>query len=57
MLEDNILGEAGDLMGDLLDGLDVGLDFASGLERFTNSMGGLLERLQQFKRETENAKE
>jgi hypothetical protein len=55
VLEDAIALEAGDLVGDLLGGLDIGLDFASGLERFATSMGGLLERLQQFKRDIESA--
>jgi hypothetical protein len=49
VLDEGILGDAGDLVGDLLGGLDIGLDFASGLERFVGSMSGLLERLQQFK--------
>jgi len=55
VLNTDILGEAGDLMGDLLGGLDIGLDFASGLERFANSMSDLLGRLQEFKKNTENA--
>jgi len=52
-LDADVLGEAGDLFDDLLDGLDVGLDFASGLERFSTSMSSLLERLQEFKKTIE----
>lgn len=48
-LNTGILDEAGDLMGDLMDGLEVGLDFATGLERFVGSMSDLLDRLQKFK--------
>jgi hypothetical protein len=48
-LEAGILDEAGDLMGDLLDGLDISAEFLSGLERFATSMSDLLGRLQEFK--------
>jgi len=48
-LEAGILDEAGDLMGDLLDGLDISTEFLSGLERFATSMSDLLGRLQEFK--------
>jgi hypothetical protein len=33
---------------DLVDGLDIGFDFASGLERFVGPLQGLLQRLQQL---------
>lgn len=49
-LNNDILGDAEDLMGDLLDGLDIGFEFADQLERFANSMSELLGRLQEFKK-------
>lgn len=47
-LEAGILGEAGDLLGDLVDGLDLAAGFATGLERFVEPLGDLLERLTTF---------
>jgi hypothetical protein len=47
LLDDDILGEARDLLDDLVDGLDIGLDFATGLERFVSPLGDLLGRLRQ----------
>ncbi len=47
-LENDILDDAGDLFDDLLDGLDIGLDFATGLERFVAPLGDMLTRLRQF---------
>jgi hypothetical protein len=47
-LEENILGDAGELFDDLLDGLDFGLDFATGLERFLGPLADILGRLQQM---------
>ncbi len=52
----DILDEAGELMDDLLGGLDIGIDFASGLERFASSMSDLLGRLQEFKNTIENSR-
>ncbi|MGR9052191.1 MAG: hypothetical protein ACU84J_06040 [Gammaproteobacteria bacterium] len=50
LLDGSILAEAGDLMDDLVDGLDIGLDFATGLERFVPQLTDLLARLQAFNR-------
>lgn len=47
-LEEGILDDAGDLFDDLLGGLDIGLDFATGLEQFITPLGEMLGRLQQF---------
>jgi hypothetical protein len=47
-LEENILDDAGELFDNLLDGLDFGLDFATGLERFVGPLADMLGRLQQF---------
>jgi hypothetical protein len=47
LLDDDILGEARDLLDDLVDGLNIGLDFATGLERFVSPLGDLLGRLRQ----------
>jgi hypothetical protein len=47
-LEENILDDAGELFDNLLDGLDFGLDFATGLERFVGPLTDMLGRLQQF---------
>lgn len=52
-LENDILDDAGDLFDDLLDGLDIGLDFATGLERFVTPLGDMLTRLQQFRQTLE----
>ena len=45
MLDENLLDEANRLMDDLVDGLDIGMAFASGLERFVEPLGELLNRL------------
>ncbi len=55
VVDSGILDEAAGLMDDLLGGLDIGAGFASGLERFVDSMGGLLSRLQEFKSNIEKA--
>lgn len=47
-IDDDLLEEAGGLVDDLVDGLDIGFDFASGLERFVGPLQGLLQRLQQL---------
>jgi hypothetical protein len=47
-LEEDLLGDASDLFDDLVDGLDIGLDFATGLEQFVAPLGDMLARLQQF---------
>jgi hypothetical protein len=45
-----ILDDAGNLMDDLLGGLDLATDFATGLEQFLNPLADMLARLQQFRR-------
>lgn len=54
-LNTDILDEAGDLMSELLDRLDIGFEFANQLERFANSMSDLLGRLQEFKKNINQA--
>lgn len=49
-LEADILGDAGELFDDLLDGLDFALPFATGLERFLGPLTDILGRLQQMNR-------
>jgi hypothetical protein len=48
LLETEILEDAQDLMGDLVEGLDIGMDFVTGLERFVSPLGDLLDRLRGF---------
>ncbi len=48
LLDGSILDEAQNLMDDLVDGLNVGLDFATGLEQFVPQLSDLLSRLQAF---------
>jgi len=55
-LDTGILEDATGLIDDLLGGLDIATTFASGLERFANSMGDLLGRLQEFKNNIEKAR-
>lgn len=47
-LDDELAAVAAGLMDDLVAGLDVGLDFATGLERFVPQFTDLLARLRQF---------
>ncbi|MCA9934690.1 MAG: hypothetical protein KC415_12235 [Anaerolineales bacterium] len=47
-LDNDVLGDAGDLFDDLVGGLDIGLDFATGLERFVAPLSDMLGRLRQF---------
>lgn len=54
-LDSGIADEATGLVDDLLGGLDIAAAFASGLERFAGSMGDLLGRLQEFKKNIEDA--
>ncbi|WP_020579057.1 hypothetical protein [Actinopolymorpha alba] len=44
-LDADILGEAGDLLDGIVDGLDLALPFATGLERFVQPLTELLGRL------------
>ncbi|MEZ4706873.1 MAG: hypothetical protein R3A44_06695 [Caldilineaceae bacterium] len=51
-LDSDILADAQGLIDDLLDGLDIGLDFATGLERFVGPLTELLGRVQNANRST-----
>lgn len=53
LLQNDILDDAGDLFNNLVNGLDIGLDFATGLERFVTPLSDMLGRLQQFRRTLE----
>jgi hypothetical protein len=53
LLDQDILDEAQDLIGDLVEGLDIGLAFATGLERFVSPLGDLLARLRAVNQNTE----
>jgi hypothetical protein len=55
LLDDDILDDATSLLDELVDGLDIGLDFSTGLERFLDPLSGLLERLRQFRQDVDNA--
>ncbi len=46
LLDTSILEDARSLIDDMVPGLDVGLDFATGLERFVEPLSDLLTRLQ-----------
>ena len=46
LLDGDILDDAQGLIDDLVDGLDIGLDFATGLEQFVSPLSDLLGRLQ-----------
>lgn len=48
-VEADILGEAGDLVGDLVDGLDLALPFSTGLDAFVTPLTDLLQRLRTFR--------
>lgn len=52
-LDAEILDDAQNLIDDLVDGLDIGLDFATGLEQFLSPIGDLLAHLQQFNQDVE----
>ncbi len=47
-LNTDILSDAQGLMDDLIAGLDIGLDFPTGLEQFVSPLSDLLGRLQTF---------
>jgi hypothetical protein len=55
-LDAGILDDAQGLIDDMIPGLDLGLDFATGLERFVEPLSSLLERVVQFNREVERAR-
>lgn len=48
LLDESILNEAQNLIDDLVGGLNIGLDFATGLEQFLPQFSDLLTRLQAF---------
>jgi hypothetical protein len=50
LLDQSLLDEAKNLMDGLVDGLNIGLDFAAGLERFVPQLSELLTRLEAFNR-------
>lgn len=47
-IDTDILGDAQKLIDDLVPGLDFGLDFLTGLERFVSPLTDLLGKLQEF---------
>lgn len=49
-IDADILGEAEDLLDDIVDGLDLLPDLTTGLERFIEPLTGLLERLREANR-------
>lgn len=49
-VDDDLLGDAAGLIDELVDGLDIGLDFATGLEQFVAPLSDLLTRLQDMNR-------
>jgi hypothetical protein len=51
----DILGDAQSLMDDLIVGLDIGLDFPTGLEQFVSPLTDLLGRLQEFNKSAAGA--
>jgi hypothetical protein len=54
LLDQDILDDATDLVDGLIDGLDVAVEFATGLERFATSLTDVLERLRQFREAVEH---
>lgn len=52
-LDTDILDDATGLLDDLLDGLDLAVPFATGLENFVAPLTDLLARLSQFRRDLE----
>jgi hypothetical protein len=55
LLNPDILADAQKLMGDIVSGLNLGLDFVTGLEQFVSSMGDFVKRLQEFRNAISNA--
>lgn len=51
-LDSDILDDAQNLMDDMVPALNVGLDFATGLEKFVAPLGDLLTRLAAFNKST-----
>lgn len=52
-LDSDILNDAQNLMDNLVEGIDIGLDFASGLEQFISPLSDLLTRIQDFRKAIE----
>lgn len=52
-LDEDILEDAQNLIDDLVGGLDIGFDFATGLERFAEPLSDLLDRLRKFRHDVE----
>jgi hypothetical protein len=55
-LDGGILDDAQNLMGDLVEGLDLGLGFPTGLEPFVSTFSDLLSRLREFRDRIESAR-
>ncbi len=49
ILDTDILDQSQELMDDLIDGLDIGLNFATGLGQFVEPLGDMLSRLRDFR--------
>ncbi len=57
LLDSDILTDARGLLDDLVDGLNIGLDFSTGLERFLSPLESLLGRLKQFNAAIEQSRQ
>jgi hypothetical protein len=55
VVDSDILDDAEGLLDDLVEGLDIGLDFSTGLKRFLTPLTDLLGRLRQFSQGVDNA--
>ncbi len=55
-LDTEILEDAESLIDDLIEGLDIGWDFGTGLERFISPLTDILARLQQFNQAAQDVK-
>lgn len=55
-LDTDILGDAQNLIDDLVEGLDLAPAFATGLERFVEPLSDLLGRLQQFNQDVDRTR-
>ncbi len=53
-LDADILDDATDLLDGVLDGLDIAVPFATGLENFVQPLTDLLERLTKFRADVDN---
>ncbi|SDL36278.1 hypothetical protein SAMN05660860_00435 [Geoalkalibacter ferrihydriticus] len=57
LLDSDILDDARGLLDDLVEGLDIGLDFSTGLERFLDPLQSLLGRLREFNAAVDRARQ